>query len=51
MEQGSVLADRIHKGVETVGSQWQFYAVVTAAFGLAVYTLVDLLLGDRLRIT
>jgi hypothetical protein len=49
MEQGSILADRLPKAVETVGSQWQFYATLAAVFGFAVYSLADLLLGDRLR--
>jgi len=49
MEEGGILADRLPKAVETVGSQWQFYATLAAVFGFAVYSLADLLLGDRLR--
>ncbi len=49
-EQIDTWLDRIPPALETARTQWQFYAVVAAAFGLAVYTLVDLLLGDRLRI-
>ncbi len=48
-EQGGILAVRIHKAVETVGSQWQFYTILAAVFGFAACSLVDLLLGDRLR--
>jgi hypothetical protein len=49
-EQAGIWIDRISQAVETVRSQWQFYAFLAAVFGFAVYSLVDLLLGDRLRI-
>lgn len=49
-EQGSALIGGIPQAMEAVRGQWQFYTVVGAVFGFAVYSLVDLLLGDRLRI-
>ena len=49
-EHGSALIDKIGQTKETVSSEWQFYTVLAGVFGLAVYGLVDLLVGDRLRI-
>jgi len=49
-EQGSALIGRILQTIEAVRGEWQFYTVMGAVFGFAVYSLVDLLLGDRLRI-
>ena len=48
-EQGRALIDRIPQAIEAVQGQWQFYTVLTAVFGFAVYSLVGLLVGDRLR--
>jgi hypothetical protein len=48
-EQGRVFIDRIPRAVEAVQGQWQFYTVLTAVFGFAVYGLVGLFVGDRLR--
>ncbi len=48
-ERGSALVDKIPQTIETVRSQWQLYTVLAAMGGFAVYSLVDLLLGDRLR--
>ncbi len=48
-ERGSALVDKIPQTIETVRSQWQLYTVLAAMAGFAVYSLVDLLLGDRLR--
>jgi hypothetical protein len=50
MEQVSVWFDRVPQAIKTIGDQWQFCAVLAAVFGLVVCTLIDLLLGDRLRI-
>ncbi len=47
---GGALVDRIPQTIETVRSQWQLYTVLAAMAGFAVYSLVDLLAGDRLRI-
>ena len=49
-EQGGALIGRIPQAIETVRGEWQFYTVMGAVFGFAVYSLMDLLLGDRLRI-
>lgn len=49
-EQGRSLIDKIPQAIETVRGEWQFYTVMGAVFGFAVYSLLDLLLGDRLRI-
>lgn len=50
LEQIAMLANGIPKIVETISRQWQSYAILTAVFGLAICALVDLLVGDRLRI-
>ncbi len=46
---GGALVDRIPQTIETVRSQWQLYTVLAAMAGFAVYSLVDLLAGDRVR--
>lgn len=48
-ERGGALVDRIPQTIETVRGQWQLYAVLAAMAGFAVYSLADLLAGDRLR--
>ena len=48
-ERGGALVDRIPQTIETVRGQWQLYTVLAAMAGFAVYSLVDLLAGDRLR--
>jgi hypothetical protein len=50
-EQGGALIGRVPQAVEAFRGEWQFYTVMGAVFGFAVYSLLDLLLGDRLRIT
>lgn len=45
-----ILGNKISQTIKTVGSQWQFYTLLTAVLGFAIYNLVDLLLGDRFRI-
>ena len=51
-ERGGALVDRIGQTIsmETVRSEWQLYAILALVFGFAVYSLVDMLVGDRLRI-
>ena len=49
-EQSGALIGKIPQTIEAVRGEWQFYTVMGAVFGFAVYSLVDLLLGDRLRI-
>ena len=46
---GGALVDRIPQTIETVRGQWQLYTVLAAIAGFAVYSIVDLLAGDRLR--
>ena len=50
-ERGGALVDRIGQtiSIETVRSEWQLYAILALVFGFAVYSLVDMLVGDRLR--
>ncbi len=48
-ERGGALVDRIPQTIETVRGQWQLYTVLAAMAGFAVYSLVDLLAGDRVR--
>ena len=37
---------KVNQGIEVVRYDWQFYTVFVALFGLAVYSLVDLLVGE-----
>ncbi len=46
---GGALVDRIPQTIETVRSQWQLYTVLAAMAGFAIYSLIDLFRGDRLR--
>ncbi len=48
-ERGGALVNRIPQTIETVRGQWQLYSVLAAMAGFAVYSLVDLLAGDRLK--
>lgn len=50
-EQGKALVGNVTSTVdiEAVRSEWQFYTVLAAVLGFAVYSLVDMLVGDRLR--
>jgi hypothetical protein len=50
MERADMWFGKIPQTIETIRNQWQSYAVLTAVFGFAIYSLVELLLGDRLRI-
>jgi hypothetical protein len=49
-EQSGALIGKIPQTIEAVRGEWQFYAVPGVVLVFAVYSLVDLLLGDRLRI-
>ena len=49
-ERGGALFDSVPQTIESVKDQWQLYAVLGVVLVFAVYSLVDLLLGDRLRI-
>ncbi len=46
---GRLFVETIPQTIEAVCGQWQLYAVLTAVFGFAVYSLGGLLLGDRLK--
>ena len=54
-EQGRALVDKMTPTVDIeavsgeVSSEWQFYTVLALVFGFAVYSLVDMLVGERLR--
>ncbi|HUS74193.1 MAG TPA: hypothetical protein VMY06_14125 [Sedimentisphaerales bacterium] len=50
-EQGRAVVDGIGQtiSIETVRSEWQLYAVLALVLGFAVYSFVDMLVGDRLR--
>ena len=48
-ERGGALVSRTTQRIETVRDQWQLYTVLAAMAGFAVYSLVDLLAGDRLK--
>jgi hypothetical protein len=48
-ERGAALVDRIPQSIETARDQWQLYATLVAMAGFAIYSLIDLLAGDRLK--
>lgn len=50
-ERSGALVDGIGQtiSIETVRSEWQLYAVLALVLGFAVYSFVDMLVGDRLR--
>jgi hypothetical protein len=45
--QGEGLVDRIPQAAKGMSEQWQLYCVLGAAFGFAIYSFVELLVGDR----
>ena len=45
----STLVSRIPQSINTVRDQWQLFTILTAMLGFAVYSLVDLLVGGRLK--
>jgi hypothetical protein len=49
--QSSTLVSRIPQSINTVRNQWQFFTVLAAMAGFAVYSLLDLLAGDRFNTT
>lgn len=46
---GDALFERMPKTIETVRDKWQLYTVLAAMAGFAVYSLIDLLAGGRLK--
>ncbi len=49
--QSSTLVNRIPQSIKTVRDQWQLYTVLAGMVGFAVYSLLDLLVGGRLKTT
>lgn len=47
--QSTTLVNRIPQSINTVRDQWQLYTFIAAMTGFAVYSLIDLLVGDRLK--
>ncbi len=46
---GGRVVGQVPQAMEVVGGEWQFYAVLAVVLAFAVYCLMDLLFGDRLR--
>jgi len=44
---GDALVDRIPQAIKVLSGQWRLYSVLAAVFGFAIYSFVELLLGDR----
>ena len=36
--------------IESIRSKWQFYIILVIALGFAIFSLLDMLVGDRLKI-
>jgi len=47
--QSSALVNRIPRSITMLQNQWQFCTVLAAMVGFTVYSLVDLLAGDKLK--
>lgn len=47
---GETLIDGIPQTIEAFSNRWQLYTVLGIVFGFTVYSLVELFVGDRLRI-
>ncbi len=50
-ERGGAYIDGIGQSIsiETVRSEWQLYTILALVLGFALYCVVDMLVGDRLR--
>lgn len=48
-ERGGALLDRFHQAAGAVRNEWQLYAVLAVLLAFAVFCLLDLLVGDRLK--
>ena len=46
---GGALIDRFPQAVGVVRNEWQLYAVLAVLLAFAVFCLLDLLVGDRVR--
>jgi len=45
------LIDRIPQTIKAFSGEWQFYTILGAVSGFAIYSLVELFIGDRVTIT
>jgi len=48
-QQGEVLVDRIPQTIKAFRGDWQFYTLLVGVVGFAVYSFVELFLGNGLR--
>lgn len=48
--QGENLVDRVPQAVKALSGQWRLYSVFGAVFGFAIYSLLELFVGDRATI-
>ena len=50
-ERGGAVVDGIGRTIsmETIKSEWQMYTILALVLGFALYCVVDMLVGDRLR--
>ena len=48
-QRGTLLADKIPQTIEALQGQWQLYTILAAVCGFGVYSLLNLLVSDRLR--
>jgi len=46
---GGRVVGRVPQAIEVFGGEWQFYAVLAVVLAFALYCLMDLLFGDRLK--
>lgn len=46
---GGRVVGRVPQAIEVFGGEWQFYAVLAVVMAFALYCLMDLLFGDRLK--
>jgi len=49
-QQGEALTNRIPQTIRAFSSEWQFYTVLGGVLGFAIYSFVELLLGNDLTI-
>jgi len=47
--QGQAFVSRFGQAAEIFSGDWRFYAILASVLGFAVYSLVELFVGDRLR--
>ena len=48
-DRGGALLDRFPQAVGVVRHEWQFYTVLAVLLAFAVFCLLDLLVGDRIK--